>query len=138
MMRLMLAGDALTDRVDQGNEMVIRPIPVPALQRDGLDFTEAERGFTGVDADRQIDSPSLSTACLVTHKIPVMATRTLAPGDDDAFGRIQMLVDILVPIGAAADVGVPPDGETFSLERSNQRRQAGAILRLVRDENVYP
>ena len=60
-----------------------------------------------------------------------MANGPLAPGDEHALGRVEMLFDVLVPISSAADLCVPPDCEALSFERLNERFQPRAILSLV-------
>ena len=47
-----------------------------------------------------------------------------------------MFLNVLAPVGAPADVGVPPDAETFGFERGHQRLDPCAVFSLVRNEYV--
>ena len=116
------ARDVASNGVHHGLEPPVRAIALPAFQRQRLDLAEAERRLDPVEADRDISIAPLRAPRLVAHEMAVMADRALAPRDDHAFGGLEMLLDILVPIGAAADMGVPPDAEAFGLERLDKRK----------------
>lgn len=47
-----------------------------------------------------------------------------------------MFLNILTPVGAPADVGVPPDAEPFRLQRRDERQEPRPVLGLVSDEDV--
>lgn len=116
----VFASDPLSHRVGERAEAMVGGVSVPTLQRDGLDFAEAKRRLGGVKADWQIDSTPLRAPCLFADEMTVMANRALAPGNDYAPGGVEMLLDVLVPVRSAADVGIPPDGEALGLQRLDE------------------
>lgn len=132
----MLAGNALADGVGERGEAGVRTIAGPTTQRDGLDFSEAERRFHRIEADRNIYISSLRAARFVTNKIAVMADRPLGPDDDDAFGGVEMFLDVLAPVSAATDMRIPPHAEAFGFQGSNQRLDARSVLGLIGYEYV--
>ena len=69
-------------------------------------------------------------------KSPSTSNGTFAPHDDHAFRSVEMFLNIFAPMGAAADMSVPPDGETFRFERGDQWAKSGAVLGLVRNKYV--
>src|SRR5262245_38930661 len=131
-----LACDVASHCVRDRPEAMVRPAPFPALERQRLDLAEAERRFDTVEADRDVCVALLRAPRLIADVMPVMTDRALAPGDDHALGGVEVLLDILVPIGSAADVSVPPDSEALGFQGSDERRQPSAILGLVGHEHV--
>jgi hypothetical protein len=123
-------------RVGQRLEPRVGPIALPVFKRQRLDLAETERRLNSVEADRDIRIAFLRSPRLVADEMSVMADRSLGPSDDHAFGSLEMLLDILVPVGAATDAGVPPDAEAFCFQCLDERDKARAILRLVRQEHV--
>ena len=80
--------------------------------------------------------PALRARRFIPNEITVLAHRSFAPHDDNAFGLFKLTLDRVSPFLAAADVHVPPNRQAVSLDCLNQRRNPLAILRLVRDEYV--
>ncbi|GAA4723844.1 hypothetical protein GCM10023325_21850 [Sphingomonas lutea] len=99
-------------------------------------LTKAERWADIVDCDREVVTGLLRRACFVTDEAAFRADGALAPDDNHHLGRVEMAFDLLPPVGAAADMLVPPDVEAFRLERFDQGDQPLAVLRLVGDEDV--
>ena len=62
--------------------------------------------------------------------------RALAPHHKHAFRRVQLLLDRAPPFVAAADLGIPPDGQAMRFQRCDERLHTPAVFSLVRDENV--
>lgn len=132
----MLASKPLTDYVDECAKAGIGVISAPTRKRDGLHFTESERQIDRVEANGQICAPLSRLAGFVAYELAFRSDRAFRPRHQDAFGSFEMLFDVTAPVGAAADMRVPPDVEALGLKRSNERLQAGAVLGLVRDENI--
>ena len=114
----------------------VRPVAVPRDQRQRLGFAEAQRQVDLVDEDGDIDVPLLCTGSLVLDERAFLADRTLAPGDNDAFGGVELFFDRMAPLGASADLLVPPDGIALTLQGIDERLHAALVFSLVRDENV--
>src|SRR6185369_2857563 len=47
-----------------------------------------------------------------------------------------MRFNVLLPIGAAGNLGIPPDGESFGLQCLDQLNKPGPVLGLVRHKHV--
>jgi len=132
----MLASNPLTDCVDECAKAGIGLISAPTFKRDGLHFTESERQIDRIETQGQIGAPSFRLAGFVAYELAFRSDRPSRPCHQDAFGSFEMFFDVTAPVGAAADMRVPPDVEAFGLKRSNKRLQTGAVLGLVRDENI--
>ena len=129
-----VAGQMRVDRVDQRREARRGALALPADKIDRLDFAEAERRLDHIDLDRDVASGGLRRARLVAHEAAFGPDRARAPRDDDAARGVEMLLDFLAPVGAAADMRVPPNVKAFGLKRGDQRLQSRPVLRFVRDE----
>src|SRR4029453_14046853 len=112
-MRDVFAGHASSNRLGERVKAGVRSIPLPTLQRNGLDFTEAEWRFDRIETNGQICSASSCTRRFVAHKIALRADRAAAPRNNDAFCCIEMRLDVLAPMSAATNVSVPPNSESF-------------------------
>ena len=53
-----------------GEKPGVAAIASPPLERNGLDFAEAERWFNGIDTDRQIGAALARVVGLVANKVP--------------------------------------------------------------------
>ena len=82
-----------------------------------MDFPETERRLDGIEAHRQIGAPLSRTAGLVPDEIALRPYGSPAPNDKNALCGIKMFLNVLAPMSAPTDVGVPPDRESFCLER---------------------
>ncbi len=80
--------------------------------------------------------PLLSPRRLVANKATAWPLRMLAPSDDDAFGGVELPLDLLAPVIARFDVLIPPDRQSVGFKGLKERFNALAVLRLVRQENV--
>jgi hypothetical protein len=127
----VFAGDTPTDCLGDDQEARIGPIAFPPPKRNGLNFPETKGWIDGIKPDRQVGAALSRTSSLVPNEIALCADRALGPNDDNAFGRIEMFLDIFAPMGAAADMSVPPDGETFFLKRGDQRAESRSVFGLV-------
>src|SRR4029453_2424304 len=96
----------------------------------------AARGASALETTGHVRPQRRPPPCLVPDKLAGVTDGALAPRYDHAFGDLEMLLDILVPVGPAADVDVPPDREAVGLQCLDQRPQPGSIFRLVRDEHI--
>ena len=134
--RNVFAGNASAERLDDGEETRIISVPSPSFERNRLDLSKPKRWFDGIQPNRQVRAPLPSPVGFVANEVALGTYGTPAPHNDDTFRRIQMFLDVLAPMSASADVGVPPDGKAFRFKRRDQRPKARAILSLVRNEYV--
>src|SRR5215208_3269096 len=135
-MRDVFPGNSPSNRLGERLKAGIRSVPLPTLQRNGLDFTEPKWRLDWIETNGQIYPAFSRTRRFVAHKIALRADGAAAPYDDDAFCCVKMRLDVFAPMGAAANVSVPPDSEPFALERRHQGQKASPVLRLVRHKNV--
>src|SRR5690242_14077139 len=120
-----------SDGIHDGLEARVRSAPMPSLEGDRLDLTEPKRWFHRIEAYRHIRITPLRSPSLVPNEMPVMTDRALAPDNDHAFGSVEVLLNVLMPVGPAADAGVPPDREALRLQSIDQWLYPCAVLRLV-------
>ena len=62
--------------------------------------------------------------------------RPLAPYDNYTLRSIQMALDSLAPIVAAANISIPPHRETVALQRANEGGDPHAIFSFVGYEQI--
>ena len=90
----------------------------PALEVDGLELAEAERGRRAVDRD-----PDQATT-VRGHPGPVAdptrLDRVLRPQDDNPPGGLQLLLDIAGKFCTTLDMAIPPDAEPGRAKRGGQ------------------
>src|SRR5215213_5566674 len=135
-MREPFAGNASSDGGDNSLIARVRAVAFPALERDRLHLAKAERWLDRIEANRQVSAPSLRARRFIADEIAFAADRAFAPRDDYALRGVEMFLNVLAPMRAAPDVGVPPDAEAFRLQRLNERNKPCAILSFVRDKNI--
>src|SRR5437868_10087477 len=127
----VFAGDPATDGIRDRKEAGVRWVSLPPFERNGLNFAEAKRGIHRIEANRQIGAALPRTTGFIANEIAFWPCGAFAPNDYHAFRGIEVFLDIFAPVGAAADMGVPPDAETFRLKRRDQRPESCSILRFV-------
>ena len=115
----VFAGNASADRLDDGEETRVVAVTFPSFERNRLDLPKPERWIDRIQTNRQIGASLSGSVGFVANEVALDAHGTLAPHDDDAFRRVQMLLDVLAPMRASADVSVPPNGEAFRFKRSD-------------------
>jgi hypothetical protein len=85
---------------------------------------------------RKIGAALARAIGFVANEITFAACGAPTPGDDDAFGSVEMFLDIFAPVASAADMAVPPDTEAFRFKRRDERQETGSVFGLVREEYV--
>src|SRR5215208_560806 len=114
-MRSAFAGNASSNSVDKRLIARVGAVAFPAFERDRLHLAKAERRVDRIETNRQVSAPPLRAGRFIADEIAFAADRAFAPGNDYALRGVEMFLNVLAPMRAASDMGVPPDAEAFRL-----------------------